>query len=146
MQFDRQLRQKSNIMLTALVDIFFLLLIFFMMTTSFVRQESLEMILPQKATAQKMSAKNETVRVEIAGANRYGLNGQWLNKEQLQVQLRTQFTQSQNRPALLQTYPDVKMNELVDVMDMIYLSGGSQIAVVRAGSVAEPVPVGQAGL
>lgn len=139
----REPRAAKSISMTPLIDIVFQLLIFFMVTTSFMRQESLEMVLPSKELAQKKAAKGEVVRVELASGHRYGLEGTWMGEDELLGKLRASFAKNTQMPALIQTYPDVSMGELVEVMDMIYLSGGNQVAVVRTGQALMPAPVQQ---
>ena len=46
MDFERTSRRKLNLPLTPLIDVVFILIIFFMLTTSFMRIESLELLLP----------------------------------------------------------------------------------------------------
>lgn len=49
MEFERTSRRKVNLPLIPLIDVIFILIVFFMLTTSFMRIESLELLLPSSA-------------------------------------------------------------------------------------------------
>ena len=65
MDFERTRRPPiRSLPLVPMIDVMFILIIFFMLTTSFMRIESLELMLP--SVANKASEKSEAVHLFIA--------------------------------------------------------------------------------
>ena len=72
----RRVGQAAAVELTPLIDVVFLLLIFFMASTTFLRESSLAIELPQAAGDGSSSAPDVEVRVDARG--RYAVNGRLL--------------------------------------------------------------------
>ena len=66
-------REEPDVNLTPLIDVVFLLLIFFMVTTTFVKEASLEIVLPE-ASAEADSGKRVPVEIAIDAQGRYFIN------------------------------------------------------------------------
>jgi biopolymer transport protein ExbD len=76
MQFEGSRRSSHVPNLTPLIDIVFLLLIFFMLTSHFVREDSLDIELPEAESGQQL---DERKSIEII----INAQGQWLYKDEL---------------------------------------------------------------
>ncbi|CAA0091719.1 Biopolymer transport protein ExbD [BD1-7 clade bacterium] len=74
MQFKRQNRDNSDVNLTPLIDVVFLLLIFFMVSTTFTDKTELAVDLPE-ATGQLKMDKPQMIEVVINQAGGYVING-----------------------------------------------------------------------
>ena len=75
MQFEGNRRSSHVPNLTPLIDIVFLLLIFFMLTSHFVRDDALNIQLPETESGAQLD-ENKTIEIVI------NADGQWLYKEQ----------------------------------------------------------------
>src|SRR5690606_29160828 len=65
LDFSRKRKRKPiSLNLTPLIDVLFILIVFFMLTTSFMRIESLELILPSASSSTSKS--NDTTHIFIA--------------------------------------------------------------------------------
>lgn len=128
MQFERGTKKMQPIALTSLIDVVFLLLFFFMMSSSFVRTESMELVIPN-AQEVKKEVKTTDVRVVIADEDRLFLNAEEMKLEDLRAQLRLLLFENPDRPVLLLSGDSVTVQRLVSIMDDIYLMGGRNVSV-----------------
>ena len=75
MNFRRRTRAETDINLTPLIDVVFLLLIFFMVSTTFTRETQLKVDLPESASGEHASDSTEHIEVLISAAGEVAING-----------------------------------------------------------------------
>jgi biopolymer transport protein ExbD len=88
----RKRRQPPGIIIVALIDVLIVLLIFLMVTTSFNRQPSLKLSLPESSTAQKSGVNQApplVIIIEPTGGYRMGLEAKPVTPDQLKAGLKT---------------------------------------------------------
>ncbi len=147
MQIERRIRTTRPLPLVALIDILFQLLIFFMLATSFVRQQSIELALPSAtAPAKPVPAPSKPWRLEVESGGMLKLNRLSLDSGEVNRRLRDQFAQSPDTGIVVLSAAGVNLQELVSVMDMIYLAGGKNVAVANQKLIAAPIPMSPAAL
>lgn len=127
MNFERPTRQSRGVPMTSLIDVVFLLLIFFMLSTSFVRTESLELILPGKG--EKVTVEKKLMQVYVNKKEEIYINHRPVNEEMLADILKRKFSKSPDLNILLLSGEGVSVQQLVTVMDKIYSSGGKNLSV-----------------
>lgn len=130
MDFERGTRKMQPIGLTSLIDVVFLLLFFFMMSSSFVRTESMELVIPN-AQEVKKEIQTTDLRVIIADENRLFLGAEEMKLEDLRAQLRLLLFENPDRPVLLLSGEKVSVQRMVSIMDDIYLMGGRNVSVAN---------------
>ncbi|MDX2073407.1 MAG: biopolymer transporter ExbD [Alphaproteobacteria bacterium] len=113
--------------LTPLIDVVFILIIFFMLTTSFMRVESLELILPSKGG--KAAERQEVVRLYLYANGELQLGKRKLDNEELGAALAQMFEKDPATKMMVLTGKDVTMQQMVAAMDRIYEAGGQSIFV-----------------
>ena len=94
MQFEGSRRSSHVPNLTPLIDIVFLLLIFFMLTSHFVRDDVLNIQLPETESGEQLDEKKSIEDVINA-------EGQWLYKEQV-LDADVMYTTLQNDLSMLE--------------------------------------------
>ncbi|ASP39983.1 biopolymer transporter ExbD [Bacterioplanes sanyensis] len=82
MNFKRQNREPVEVNLTPLIDIVFLLLIFFMVSTTFTKENHLNLDLPE-ASAEAASQPDAALEIIINAQGDYSINNQALVNQQL---------------------------------------------------------------
>ena len=128
MEFARTPRRRMRALnLTPLIDVLFILIIFFMLTTSFMKIESMELILP--SAGNKSAAKQEVVRVYVAANGDILLGSRKLTQEELSDTLSRILDNDPDTRVMLLTADGVTMQQLVSVMDSAYLVGGKSLFV-----------------
>ena len=74
MKFARRVREEVEVNLTPLIDVVFLLLIFFMVSTTFTKETSLSLDLPE-ASSQSSRASDTQIEITITQGGDFALNG-----------------------------------------------------------------------
>lgn len=147
MHIEREARKVRQVPMTPLIDVVFLLLVFFMLSSSFVRSESLELSLPQ-ASGGGSAGDGRLLQVYVAQDGSLYLGRRAVNEEQLVSTLRRTIRQFPDVGILLLSGPRVSVQQLVSVMDHIYMAGSTNLSVaswepeeVKANNTGAPVPL-----
>ena len=125
MEIERSVRRSNAVNLTPLIDIVFLLIVFFMLSTSFVVSESMELSLPSQGGNALVAKDVWVLRVLADGDTRDGADALPLQKLRARVGERLKDAPDQN--ILLLAGEDTTVQQLVSVLDAIYLAGGRQV-------------------
>ncbi len=126
-------RSTRPIPLTPLIDVVFLLMVFFILTTNFVEVEALKLGVfeddaPLAHDNQQASPVQQLV---LLGSGAAFLNNRLVYFDDLEGQLDVVFTKSPDASMALKSDAKVSVQMLVDVLDMIYRSGGRDVRVSR---------------
>jgi len=128
----RTTKRAKSIPLVSLIDVVFQLLIYLMISTSFIRTESIELLIPPAIEANKATAaveKEKTLHIYISDIGETFLEQKSMNEEEMNEQLRLIFTKTPQRGVLVLSAGKVSVQVLVRVMDRIYQAGGKNVAV-----------------
>jgi biopolymer transport protein ExbD len=128
MEFERTRRRTPEINLTALIDIVFHLMVFVMLTTTFIVSESMELSLPS-GKAQHAAANAQIMRIVLTSDGGLLVDNQAMNGEGLNQSLVNRLGSSPDTKIAIFTTPGVSVQQLVVVMDMVYLAGGHNVQV-----------------
>jgi biopolymer transport protein ExbD len=124
----RETRRARDLNLTPLVDIILMLVVFFMISTSFVASESMELSLP--ADGGKSSASDSSItRILILDDGNLYLNQAPMKGSALNSYLARLLAEDADARIAIFTTPGVTVQQLVSVMDMVYLTGGRNVQV-----------------
>lgn len=131
-EFERTRRRMQEINLTPLIDIVFHLMVFVMLTTTFVVSESMELSLPSgKQASQAVTAS--VMRIHIMASGEAVVDGQPMTNDALNGLLAARLGENPDTKIALFTTQGVNVQQLVAVMDMVYLTGGRNVQVDKAG-------------
>lgn len=130
MDIARTPRRTLTMNLTSLVDIIFMLVIFFMMTTNFTASESMELSLPDRGA--KASPASEVTQIRIMATGHVTVNGVYVSTEGLNDALVMTLGNNPDARIAIFTTPGVSVQQLVSVMDLVYLSGGRNVQVDKS--------------
>jgi len=131
MDFERSKRRVLDLNLTALIDIVFHLMVFVMLTTTFVVSESMELSLPSGKS--QSAGSTQIMRIILAPDGGMTVNNQPVNADGLNSALVAQLGDKPETKIAIFTTPAVTVQQLVSVMDMVYLAGGHNVQVDKAG-------------
>lgn len=129
MHIDRAVRKTRSVPLTPLIDVVFLLLVFFMLSTSFVRTRSLELMLPQGEQVDTAVNEGKLLQIYVARDDSLYMGRKQVNKEQLVKNLRAMTDKFPDMGVLLLSGPRVSVQQMITVMDHIYLAGANNLSV-----------------
>lgn len=127
-EFERTPRRRiGELNLTPLIDVLFILIIFFMLTTSFMRIESLEIILP--ASAGKAADSDDTVHLFVYANGTLAIGKRRIGQGELAESLSRILEKDVDTKIMLLTADGVTTQQLVAVMDRVSLAGGRSLFV-----------------
>jgi biopolymer transport protein ExbD len=126
LEFTRTSRRTLNLPLIPLIDVVFILIIFFMLTTSFMRIESLELMLP---SVGKAASKKEVTHIFVKENGEIILGRRSVEPEELSESLLRLFAGDPTASVMLLSEDGVTMQQLVAVMDRVSAAGGKSLFV-----------------
>ncbi len=127
MKFRRKKEQVSDVDMSPLIDMVFILLIFFMVSSTFVKDMKLDLERPGASSASRASSK--VIRVYIDNTGETYLDGQPVKTWAIQGKLRDMLRASTEKSVLVVTDDSIAVEKLIDVVDQCRLSGAKDVAV-----------------
>ncbi len=124
----------AEINITPLTDIFLVLLIIFMITTSAMVESAAKVNLPKSATTVQES---RGLTVTITADNKLFVNQQQVEISQLQPTLHDLLADAPKKIVILQGDENVVLGEAVHVMDIAKRAGAEAISVAAQKTTAE---------
>ena len=137
MQFEGRRRTSNVPNLTPLIDIVFLLLVFFMLTSHFVRDEVLNIDLPEADSGAALDEPQQ-VEVIINAAGEYSLNKQIVSLEVLQELLIVELKNQKEKVVRIRGGENVDLGAAIEVFDAARKAGASGIDIVTIEHPSKP--------
>ena len=129
-EFERKKKPVPELPLTAMIDVVFILIIFFMLTTSFMKLESMEVMLPTTTPlAKKVTPDKNMAHIYLQNDGSIIYGQRQLDKEELRRTLGSVFQTAPEQRVVVLVANTVNLQTLVDIMDMVYTAGGKNVFV-----------------
>jgi biopolymer transport protein ExbD len=127
MKFRQKPREELELNLIPLIDVIFMLLIFFMLTTTFVHDRTLDVILPvsNQGSAQRAPVKDHVI--EIAEDGRIALDGKILDQSSLRRALVA--VAEDHRPVVVWADANVINQKVITVLDLVRSAGITKVGL-----------------
>ncbi len=129
MQFEGRRRTSHIPNLTPLIDIVFLLLVFFMLTSHFVRDEVLNIDLPEADSGDSLDEPQQ-VEVIINEAGEYLVDSQIVSAEALESILRDKLAGQKEKVVRIRGDKAADFGIAIDAFDAARQAGASGIDIV----------------
>jgi len=127
----------AEINVTPLTDIFLVLLIIFMVTSTALTQQGTKVNLPRAGAG---GAQPSGVTITVTADQKLEINGQPVALENLKPALETALQASPERNVILQGDRSVVLEQAVRVMTIAKEAGAEKIAIATAPGAANPAP------
>ena len=127
MRFRRKKDSISDVDMSPLIDMVFILLIFFMVSSTFVKDMKLDLNRPGASSASRASSK--VIRVYIDNQSDIYVDAQPLKLWALQGKLRELLRTSTEKSILVITDETIPVEKLIELVDQCRLSGAKDVAV-----------------
>jgi len=124
----------SDINVTPLIDIFLVLLIIFMVTSTLVLEQGHEVTLPESSQSSSIG-KSELIIVSINNSGEITLNGKKEEGELFEQTLHDLIAKSKNKEVILEGDKSTKLEQLVRIIDLAKKHGARAFAMATKGSV-----------
>ena len=130
MDFRRKRRNGiTEINLTPLIDVVFLLLLFFLITSTFAGENpGIQVELP-KANAQSVQGESENILVTVTEEGRFLFESRAVSGEELKTELTTRRQQAKDAVVIVQADTKTNHGKVVEVMDIAKQVGFNQLAI-----------------
>jgi len=120
-------QEETEINITPMLDIVFIMLIFFIVTTSFIKETGIDPNRPEAETAYKQERGNILIAINSVGDI-------WMNKRKIELgQVRQMVEQARNESpessVVIIADEKAATGVLIDLMDQIRLGGVANISV-----------------
>ena len=126
MKFKRRLKiEKGMVDLTPLVNVFFLLFIFFLFTSSFIFQPGIKVSLPKALTSEVI--QQEGVVIMITANDKVYLNEREINADEIASNLR--LLAKTGTPLLIKADSKASLGRVVEIWDMCRNEGILQVNI-----------------
>ncbi len=126
MKFKRRLKiEKGMVDLTPLVNVFFLLFIFFLFTSSFIFQPGIKVSLPKALTSEVI--QQEGVVITITANDKVYLNEREINADEIASNLR--LLAKTGTPLLIKADSKASLGRVVEIWDMCRNEGVLQVNI-----------------
>ncbi len=129
MQFEGLPRRRRIPTLTPLIDIVFLLLVFFLLTAHFVKDQSLDIVLPEAQSANTLNDE-DALQISIDQHGSISVNNQHINPDKLDEVLRKSLHGRSNKQVILRGDQTVSLGLTVKVMDAARKAGAGSLDIV----------------
>lgn len=123
----RRTDNPTDVDVSPLIDMVFILLIFFMVTTTFVKDMKLDINRPAASSASK--AESKIVRVYIDNTGEVYIDNQPVKVWAIQSKVRDLLRTATDKNVLVITDDNIPVNKLIDVVDECRMSGAKDVAV-----------------
>ena len=126
MRFKRKLKiEKGLVDLTPLINVFFLLLIFFIFTSSFIFQPGIKVNLPKALTSEVI--QEDSVVIVITKDDKIYFNDREISPDELVSNLR--LMAKQNTPLLIKADNKASLGKIVEIWETCRSEGVLQVNI-----------------
>jgi biopolymer transport protein ExbD len=129
----RRIQDQSEINLTPMLDVTFILLIFFIVTASFVKEAGIEVNKPPAATAEPKERAN--ILIAIDQHNQVWINRRIVDTRAVRANVERLMAENPQGSVVIQADEKSENGVFVKVMDQARLAGAQNIAVAAAPEV-----------
>ncbi len=129
MQFEGRRRTSNVPNLTPLIDIVFLLLVFFMLTSHFVRDEVLNIDLPEADSGDALDQPQQ-IEVLITEQGEYSVNNQTVSLDELENILLDKISNQKEKVVRIRGDKNVDLGIAIGAFDAARKAGASGIDIV----------------
>ena len=126
----RSLTAQTEIQMTPLIDMVFILLIFFVVTTSFVSETGLDIQRPQSSSSETLPREN--IPVAIGADGRITADGQRVGLLSIRPFLQKRLRMQPGLAVVLVADKAVSVDRVVCVMDEVRTAGINEVALATA--------------
>ena len=123
----KRIREESNLDLTPMLDIVFIMLIFFIVTTSFIKESGIEVNRPNAETAERDQKGN--ILVVISENNEIFIDRRKVDLRAIRPNIIRLKAENPEGSVIIQADKASQTGLLVEAMDQIRLAGVQEISI-----------------
>jgi biopolymer transport protein ExbD len=120
-------RDESEVNLTPMLDVVFIMLIFFIVTASFVKEAGIDVTRPPAATAERKERGN--ILVAITANDQIWIDRRQVDARSIRANIERLHAENPQGSVVIQADKDSKNGLLVQVMDAARLAGVKSVSL-----------------
>jgi biopolymer transport protein ExbD len=124
--------EDTGINVTPMLDIVFIMLIFFIVTTSFVREEGLEVSRPSATPPREVTEERGPIVVRIDANSQIVIKGRAIDLKAVPANLERERVEKPQAPLVVAAHPDAETRALVSVLDAARAVGIEEVSVATS--------------
>jgi biopolymer transport protein ExbD len=118
---------ETEVNLTPMLDVVFIMLIFFIVTASFVKEAGIDVNRPSAATAERKEKGN--ILVAISADNQIWIDRRQVDPRALRANIERMHAENPNAAVVIQADEESKNKLLVQVMDAARTAGVTSVSI-----------------
>lgn len=126
-QFLMNEEEESQIDMTPMLDVVFIMLIFFIVTSTFVKEAGVDVTRPQADTA--MEAESNSIQIGISASNQVFMDNREIDRRAIRANVERGMAESPGAAVIIVADRDSNTDTLIRVMDQARLAGAASISV-----------------
>lgn len=123
-----QAQEESEIDLTPMLDVVFIMLIFFIVTATFVKEIGLDVNSPDKNQNVK-DADKQSIVVQITSRDRIRIRGRDVDFRSVRANIERLHAENPEAPVVVQPHPDSTTEIMIHVMDSARQAGIYNVSI-----------------
>ena len=123
-----QQQEESEIDLTPMLDVVFIMLIFFIVTATFVKEIGLAVNSPDKNQNVK-DADKQSIVVQITSRDRIRIRGRDVDVRAVRANIERLHAENPEAPVVVQPHPESSTNTMIQVMDSARQAGVYNVSI-----------------
>jgi biopolymer transport protein ExbD len=125
----RREQDEAEINITPMLDIVFIMLIFFIVTTSFVKEQGLEVSRPSSSPPKEVKQDKGPIVVKINSGNLISIKGRVLEPQAVEANLEREKAEKPTSPLIIAAHPEADTEALVLILDAAEAAGIESVNV-----------------
>ena len=125
-----RVEEESEINITPLLDIVFIMLIFFIVTATFVKESGIDVTRPDSETAQQQNRVG--ILIAISDKNEIWINRRMVDMDAVQANVEKLHAENPQGGAVLQADEKSEVGLMVQVIDAVRLAGVEQYSIAAS--------------
>jgi len=125
---------EAEINITPMLDIVFIMLIFFIVTTSFVKEQGLEVSRPSNSPPKEIKQDKGPIVIKINSASLISVKGRILEPRAVQANLEREKAEKPTSPLIVAAHPEADTEALVTILDAAKAVGIEAVSVATTSN------------
>jgi biopolymer transport protein ExbD len=133
------LQTLTELNITPLLDLAFVLLIIFMITTPLI-ENSLDLVVPKSSTARGSVNPTEVFTISVDKNNNYKLNNTLITPQELEARLLAAKLEKPDTAVVVRPHFELPVQQFISVMDILQRAGIAKVGVMTLREENAPAP------
>lgn len=128
----KHFEDETEVDMTPMLDIVFIMLIFFIVTTSFVKEDGIVLNRPAANPPQdQQEQKNRPILISISDSSEVTMEGRLVDVNAVRANVETARAKRPKALIIVQAHPAAKTGIVISAVDQAKLAGADKVTVVK---------------